>query len=156
AVSVVLPKGSKSGRKFNDIAGTPGLNGWTIHLFGNETAGGVAVHRTQTTHTATAADVTCTLGAAGCYYFGNLNPGTYHVCDQLQPTWGQPFPTSGFNCAGADPALDNPTPGPLGYTFTITDAGENETGNDFGNKVPPHQPPPPPPKIPTLDEYALM
>ncbi len=139
--TTTTPKGSKSGRKFNDITGTPGLNGWTIHLFGNETAGGLAVHTTQVTHTATAADVTCTLGAAGCYYFGNLNPGTYHVCEQLVSGWTQTFPTSGFNCVGADPNADNPTPGALGYTFTITAAGENDTGNDFGNVLPVVPPP---------------
>jgi len=126
------PPGSKSGRKFNSFDGT-GLNGWVIHLFGTETAGGASIHATQTTHTATAVDVTCTLSSLGCYYFGGLNAGTYHVCEELKPGWNQTFPGSGFPCAGADPANDNPTPGPNGYTFTITPAGENHTGNDFGN-----------------------
>ncbi len=140
--NTTVVKGSKSGIKWNDVNGNGvrdlpgdvGLNGWEIHLFGTETAGGAAVHKIQTTHTATAADVTCPLGALGCYYFGDLNPGTYHVCERLKPGSTQTFPTSGFDCDGPpNPDADNPTPGPLGYEFTITTAGENHTGNDFGN-----------------------
>ena len=128
------PPGSKSGRKFNSFDGT-GLNDWVIHLFGTETTG-ANIHKTQSTHTALAVDVHCTLGAVGCYDFENLNPGTYHVCEQLKPGWTQASPASGFDCSGsADPAGDNPSPGPFGYTFTIVDipGGDNHTGNDFGN-----------------------
>ena len=60
--------------------------------------------------------MTCTLGAVGCYFFGDLNPGTYHVCEQLKPGWTQTFPASGFDCDGPpNPDADNPTPGPRGY-----------------------------------------
>jgi hypothetical protein len=124
-------KGSKSGSKFNDVnndhmwnMGEPGLAGWTIHLFGTDGLGN-PVHLTDVTD------------ATGLYSFANLNPGSYTVCEELQPTWTQTFPTVGADCT-AHTHGGTITPGPVGYAVTIT-SGEDETGNDFGNFQPPTQ-----------------
>ncbi len=73
--------------------------------------------------------------ALGKYEF-TLLPGTYVVCEVLQPTWTQTFPKVGGNvvsCAGLDNTV---TLAPLGYQFTVTN-GSNEINNDFGNYVEP-------------------
>ena len=73
--------------------------------------------------------------ASGKYEF-TLLPSTYVVCEVLQPTWTQTFPTVGGNvvsCAGLDNTV---TLAPLGYQFTVTN-GSNEIDNDFGNYVGP-------------------
>ena len=128
--------------KFNDLdadgikdLGEPGLNGWTIHLF-NATG---TVHLTQVT------------ANGGKYSFTGLDDGTYTICEQVLvaiPPWLQTFPTAlgpGIVACDpavpADPAADNPTPGPLGYTVTVTSActdagcgcGQQVTDKDFGN-----------------------
>ena len=131
-VYVTLPPGdclnscglaSKSGMKFRDIAnlgvkdvGEPGLQGWEIHLFNAD----LSVHLHTTT------DVN------GNYSFPNLQPGTYTVCETLQANWTQTFPNPGTANCTTHTHGGAITPGPNGYLFTLT-AGENETGNDFGN-----------------------
>jgi hypothetical protein len=124
-------KGSKSGTKFNDVnnnqvwdMGEPGLAGWAIHLFGTDGQGS-AVHLTTTTN------------GSGLYTFSDLIPGSYTVCEVLQPGWTQTFPTAGANCATHTDG-GTITPAPIGYAISIT-SGENETGNDFGNFQPPTQ-----------------
>jgi hypothetical protein len=121
--------------KFNDLdgdgvkdAGEPGLDGWVIHLF----IANKSVHQTYTT-------------AGGGLYSFSVPAGTYTICEQLVvsvPPWVQTFPTAGpgvVNCAATvDTPVDNPTPGPLGYTVEVTagtgcGGGQQITGKDFGN-----------------------
>ena len=119
----------KTGTKFNDVAGDHkrdlpqdvGLNGWVIHLFGTAVDGST-VHKTTTTAGSGS--------ATGSYSFTVL-PGSYDVCEQLQATWTQTFPTAGHACTTAEDP-DNPTPGPIGYAIVLTE-GQTDPGNDFGN-----------------------
>lgn len=123
---------SVSGIKFNDLdgdhfrdLGEPGLDGWVIHIFNSDGS----VHQTQTT------------AGGGNYTFTSVPDGTYTVCEQLVTNWAQTFPTAGANCvAPGDPAGDNSTPGPIGYTVVVTSgtdcAGLQITGRDFGNRLP--------------------
>ena len=132
---------SISGMKFNDAnangvkdPGEAGLDGWTIHLF----------NATGTVH------LTAVTAGGGLYTFTNLGAGTYTICEQVlvaNPPWQQTFPTAGPGVVAcnpavpADPAADNPTPGPLGYTVDITSSCTAEGCNcaqevkdkDFGN-----------------------
>ena len=116
------------GTKFEDEDGSgswdpgePGLDGWTIHLFN---ASG-SVHMTATT------------SGGGAYTFTGVPPGTYTVCEELQSGWTETFPTSGADCVTpGDPAADNSTPGPIGYTVDLSASccsGQQVTGLDFGN-----------------------
>ncbi|QQG43355.1 MAG: DNRLRE domain-containing protein [Candidatus Daviesbacteria bacterium] len=64
-------------------------------------------------------------GDWGYYFFGNLLPGIYNVCEGTENNWIQTFPTSGFGC-------DN---GTVGYEIPLS-AGQESTGNNFGNTQP--------------------
>jgi parallel beta-helix repeat protein len=114
--------GRKSGQKFQDLTGNgvkdptdPGLPNWEMRVY----LGGVFFTSMLT-------------DASGNYEF-NLLPGTYVVCEVLQPGWTQTFPVA---AGGNVVSCDNLEPGvnlaPLGYEFTIT-TGSVETDNDFGN-----------------------
>jgi hypothetical protein len=112
--------GAKSGMKFHDLnnnnqkdGGEPGLQGWEIHLFGTDVDGN-AVHQ----HVLT--DIN------GNYQF-TVPPGTYTVCETIQLGWTQTFPTSGADCSGHG--------GGFGYSIVL-DSDEEDTGNDFGNRLP--------------------
>jgi Right handed beta helix region len=117
--------GKKSGIKFNDVAGDgvkdptdPPLADWEMRVYQGTTF--IASQLTD---------------ALGKYEF-TLLPSTYVVCEVLQPSWTQTFPTVGGNvvsCAGLDNTV---TLAPLGYQFTVTN-GSNEINNDFGNYIGP-------------------
>jgi len=112
----------KSGRKFNEVT-KAGLDGFTIHLFDKAT-GGATVHMHTTT-------------AGGGFYSFDVAPGTYTVCEEQQPTFTQTFPNPGTqdpaNACSTHPVLNAVnTMGAEGYTVTLA-AGDNDTGNDFGN-----------------------
>lgn len=109
---------TKSGRKFNDLnangtqdAGEAGLSGWEIHLFGTDGRGN-SVHQHATTD------------STGAYSF-TVPPGTYTVCETLQPGWTQTFPTTGADCSAHG--------GGKGYSITLT-SGQQDTDNHFGNR----------------------
>jgi len=102
--------GSIAGMKFNDLNGNgikeegePGLAGWTINLTGPSNSSAVT-------------------DGSGSYSFSSLADGSYTVCETMQATWTQTFPTSGPACAGST----------LGYSVTIS-GGNAVTGKDFGN-----------------------
>src|SRR3989449_7407240 len=121
-------KGSKSGVKYNDLKGNgvkdpsePGLLGWTIEAFADGNGDGTL----SATEAAAAPAAVAITDASGAYTL-TLNPGTYVVCEVLQPTWTQSKPAN-TKCAAGSPTL-----GPGGYALTVT-SGSTETGNDFGN-----------------------
>src|SRR3989449_916298 len=121
-------QGTKSGVKFNDLngngardAGEPGLLGWTIEAFADGNGDGTL----SATEAAAAPAAVAITDASGAYTL-TLNPGTYVVCEVLQPTWTQSKPAN-TKCAAGSPTL-----GPGGYALTVT-SGSSETGNDFGN-----------------------
>lgn len=113
----------KRGRKFNDIAGQPGLAGWQICAYNDQNV-------LESCQTTTAPN--------GAYEFDQLTCGLqYTFCEVLQPNWTQTFPT----LPNADPTivscqgLVSPGPGPLGpvgyrETLVVNVPSEN---NDFGN-----------------------
>ena len=110
---------TKSGRKFNDLAGDhidditdPGLQNWTISIYD----GSNVLVSFQLTD------------ANGHYEFTGLTPGSYTVCETPQPpTWTQTFPQLGI-----DPNTVTCTNLTIGYAITLI-SGQNETNNDFGN-----------------------
>ena len=112
---------NKSGRKFNDIPGQPGLAGWQICLF-------------DSVGTLGPCQVT---GVNGAYAFTDLACGEeFTFCEVLQPGWTQTFPT----LPSADPrivscqGLVGPGPlGPVGYQETLVQDVPSEN-NDFGNE----------------------
>jgi hypothetical protein len=128
--------------KFNDLNKDgirdplePLLDGWDIHLFGTLAGGG------------TFAEVIVTTGQSpflpGSYVFTNLPNGTYTVCEILKPGWTQTAPLAVpppvgetlADCTGHTHG-GTVTPGPRGYTFTVTDTAQTFSGNDFGNFQP--------------------
>jgi SdrD B-like domain len=138
--------GDKSGVKFHDLnadgdqdASEPGLNGWPIKLYRDSDADKV-LDAGEATPVATT--TTSTIGGvAGSYLFSALAAGTYIVCEAAQPPADSGLPTSGWNeslpSAGQADAADctsqsgDTTLAAVGRAFTL--AGQNETGNDFGN-----------------------
>src|SRR6266508_1246171 len=138
--------GDKSGVKFHDLnadgdqdAGEPGLNGWPIKVYRDSDADRV-LDAGEATPVATT--TTSTIGGvAGSYLFADLAAGTYIVCEAAQPPADSGLPTSGRNeslpSAGQADAADctsqslDTTLAAVGRAFTL--AGQNETGNDFGN-----------------------
>jgi hypothetical protein len=109
-----------SGFKYQDFIGGTGLIGWKMHLF--NAAG--TIHQVATTD------------ATGFFQFVNVPNGSYTICEELQNGWSQVAPAVGANClVPGDPLLDNPTPGPIGYSITVNNA--DVTGNDFANTRPP-------------------
>jgi hypothetical protein len=123
-----------SGRKFNDLAGDgvndssdPGLEGWEIRAYAdNDPQNGVL----DVTEAAAGPVATDTTGPAGAYTF-NLEPGSYVICEVLKPDWAQSYPRGAPAECRADLSL-----GPQGYAVTLV-AGQDETGNAFGNTQPP-------------------
>ena len=110
----------KKGIKFHDLdgdgvkdAGEPGLDGWTIKLFGTDGMG----------NSVSLQDVTDANGE----YSISVPPGDYTVCEVLQSDWFQSFPASGADCASIDSAY-----GPVGYAISLI-SQEIEKDNDFGN-----------------------
>ena len=88
----------------------PALSGWTINLRNGTTGASIASTVTQ---------------ANGTYSFSSLGPGSYRICEVLQPNWAQTFPASGASCSG-------PGEAPKGYLITAV-SGTDSNGNDFGN-----------------------
>jgi len=138
--------GDKSGLKFHDLnadgdqdAGEPGLNGWPIKLY-RDSDGDKVLDAGEATPVATTTTDTIG-GVAGSYRFPGLAAGTYIVCEAAQPPADSGLPTSGWNeslpSAGQPDAADctsqsgDTTLAAVGRAFTL--AGQNETGNDFGN-----------------------
>jgi hypothetical protein len=104
-------KASLAGMKFNDLAGDgikdvtdPGLAGWSIVISGPDGS-------TQVT------DVN---GA----YSATVTPGTYTVCETMQPGWMQTFPATGFDCGS----------GMFGYQVTVVSGDATQNALDFGNR----------------------
>lgn len=110
ADAIVVPQGTISGVKFNDLNGNgtndaePALANWTITL-----NPGAAVTQTDVN---------------GIYTFADLADGVYTVCETQQAGWLQTFPaTDPGNCAGGN-----------GYSVTITNGVNVPLGSlDFGN-----------------------
>jgi uncharacterized repeat protein (TIGR01451 family)/LPXTG-motif cell wall-anchored protein len=108
--------GSISGYKWNDangdgnVTGDQKLAGWTITLTGTTNAGDAVSHSMAT-------DVN------GNYDFPNLAPGTYTICEVLQPGWVQTYP--------GDPSAAEC------HNATIDDSNENLSGESysFGNQA---------------------
>ena len=106
-------RGSISGVKYevnaDDTAGTEGneLEGWTIVIYNDNDDEDTDLDNLVTTKDT---------DSNGAYNFGNLVPDTYLVCETLKDNWTQIFPDGKPGC----------------YTIELG-AGENATGNDFGN-----------------------
>jgi len=96
------------GGPYNPGSGDSTLSNWEIHLFDS----------TLTVHLHTTTDQN------GKYEFV-VPPGTYTVCETLQPGWTQTFPSSGADCSAHGG-------GTFGYQITLV-AGQVDEGNDFGN-----------------------
>jgi hypothetical protein len=118
-VNDCAPPAIKRGIKYNDLNknGTrdgsplePVLSNWEIHLFGQPDAG-APIHLHQLTD------------GSGKYEF-IIPPGTYTVCETLQPGWTQSQPASGADCSAHG--------GGFGYDITLV-AGQVDEDNDFGN-----------------------
>lgn len=84
--------GAIHGQKFNDLNGdgirnddSSPLSGWTIFLDGNEN--GTLDSGEQSTVTASGEDL-------GWYWFTDLQPGTYSVCEVPQTGWTQTYPAN--------------------------------------------------------------
>ncbi|MEM6646846.1 MAG: GEVED domain-containing protein, partial [Bacteroidota bacterium] len=99
-VSVIEPlPGSISGLKWSDNDGDgvfdpnsePGLADWPvfIDLNGDGSAG--------------ADEPSLTTGANGSFFFGDLEAGTYIVCEGSRPGWVQAFPASGCHTVTVEP-----------------------------------------------------
>src|SRR2546426_2347095 len=107
-------RGTKSGVKFNDLnangvkdVGEPGLAGWTISAYADGNGDGTL----SATEAATPA-ASATTDGTGSYTL-TLSPGTYVVCEVLQPTWTQSRPANTKCAAGTGL-------GPGGYAPTGT------------------------------------
>ncbi|MEA3338272.1 MAG: hypothetical protein U9R25_20475, partial [Chloroflexota bacterium] len=111
----------KSGSKFGDTNSDhswqqpdePALDGWTIRVYDG-------------VDTEVASAVT---GAAPWplgYYEFSLKPGTYKVCEDVQPGYNQTFPQVGTGI------LTCPN-GTLGYEITLISGEPAHTDNNFGN-----------------------
>src|SRR5206468_11164053 len=95
------PQGTTSGVKFNDLnangvkdVGEPGLAGWTISAYADGNGDGTL----SATEAATPA-ASATTDGTGSYTL-TLSPGTYVVCEVLQPTWTQSRPANTKCAAG--------------------------------------------------------
>ncbi|MEB3218005.1 MAG: S8 family serine peptidase, partial [Nostocales cyanobacterium 94392] len=93
----VVPNGSISGTKWNDLdgdgvrdSGEPGLQGWTIYLDQNQN-GQLDNGETSTT-----------TNANGNYSFTGLAAGTYHVAEVLQSGWEQTYPGNGSSISSEE------------------------------------------------------
>ena len=117
---------TKSGRKFNDLAGDhidditdPGLQNWTISIYD----GSNVLVSFQLTD------------ANGHYEFTGLTPGSYTVCETPQPpTWTQTFPQLGI-----DPNTVTCTNRTIGYAITLDLRPESKptTTSATGSRPPP-------------------
>ncbi len=113
-------RATKSGTKFHDLnangvrdAGEPGLGGWTITAYVDVDGNGIKDVGDTTVANSAVTD------ANGNYSMG-LNAGKYIVCETQQDGWTQSYPAN-TACAGFG-----------GWGITLN-AGDNDTGNDFGN-----------------------
>jgi hypothetical protein len=116
-----------SGTKWDDV------NGDGVRDEGEEGVPGVTIVATPETGESCQA-VTAEDGS----YSMEVAPGTYTVCEVLPdedgdgvPDREQTFPTEGPDCSEV-----SGQEGAAGYEVTVAD-GEESTGNDFGNRVPP-------------------
>ena len=136
ALRCLPPPANVIGMKFNDLShdgfkdpNEPPLNGWQIHVFGTDSRTGAPVHEHFVTQNVPGI-------GQGVFTF-TLNPGTYTVCETLEPNWTQtapgavPPPALLADCSGHTHA-GSIVPGPRGYSFTIV-GHEVFSGNDFGN-----------------------
>jgi uncharacterized repeat protein (TIGR01451 family) len=129
------------GYKWNDLdnSGTlngeePLLSGWTINLYASNGDGGYGSEPIKTMVTNSGQE------HFGWYWFENLLPGDYKVCEVDQPNWTQTFPLndddnchlislpSGNSNGFALPEMDNAVAGPV-YSF-----GNFQSGSITGAK----------------------
>ncbi len=130
SAAAVLTPATKSGTKFNDLnangvfdGGEPGLPGWDIKIF-------VDVDNSNTLNAndfpqPAGFPITDTTDANGVYSL-EVFQGEYIVCEVLQPTWNQSFPSGNTICAF------DPTLGDAGYAITLAN-GQEDLDNHFGN-----------------------
>jgi hypothetical protein len=126
---------TKAGFKFNDAdggadwdAGELGLAAWTINIYNDVDGSGTLSAGDTLEATAQTGDGSGTLDL-GEYEFSGLEPGMYIVCETLQASWTQTFPTGNTVCAF------DATLGGAGYAITLT-SGQVDDGNNFGNMQP--------------------
>ena len=140
---MVVQPPSLSGKKFQDNNGDgiendadAGLAGWVINVYADANGNGLLEAADDgtadgmftvlaTTTTATQAQANANpndlLVNAGDYS-SRANPGSYIVCEVMQPGWTQTFPTSGPTCPN----------GTIGYAVVV-DLGVSVSGRDFRN-----------------------
>ncbi len=113
-------RATKSGTKFHDLnangvrdQGEPGLPGWTITAYVDVNGNGIKDAGDTTVANSAVTD------ANGNYSMA-LDAGKYIVCETQQAGWTQSYPAN-VACAGFG-----------GWGITLN-AGDNDTGNDFGN-----------------------
>ncbi|MCA1833707.1 MAG: hypothetical protein LC750_13455, partial [Actinobacteria bacterium] len=123
---------TKTGVKFNDLnangvkdAGEPGLNGWVINAYKDVDASGTL----SAGDTFDSTNTTATVATVDGTYSLSLKPGKYIICEVMQTTWVQTYP-SGTACAS------NSTLGAAGWAITLT-SGQLDADNNFGNTQPP-------------------
>ncbi len=123
-IIVAMQLGNISGTKFNDINGS-----------GARDPGepGLANWTIVLTKPDGSNETTIT-NSDGTYMFSNLSVGNY-IVGEVQQGWKQTAPSTGI------------------YNVTITSAGEDVTGKDFGNFPPP--PLPPPPKLGSISGFKI-
>src|SRR5439155_32891 len=120
-------RGTKSGVKFNDLnangekdVSEPDLTDWTISAYTDGNEDGTL----SATEAAAVPAASATTDGTGAYTL-TLNPGTYVVCEVLQPTWTQSRPANTKFSAGTGLP-------PRATLFPYTTLFRS-TGNDFGN-----------------------
>ncbi len=125
---------TKSGIKFHDRNGNGTkdgdgeelLSGWTINVYADDEEANGHLDLAEADD---GPDFTQDTDASGAYSF-TLPPGAYIVCEVLQNGWTQTAPVSSDNICSESSV---PELGDQGYAIDL-DAGEQDTGNDFGNQ----------------------
>ena len=106
------------------IGGEPGIPDWTVHLIGRDGAGRL-VHK----HAGTLRNIPETVADESGTYAFPARPGTYTVCETLDPAYEQTQPNAGAACA----RLDGGSVAPRGYAVPAAMSGAEVVG-EFGNR----------------------